>query len=390
MSMQYDAYNRPLGVTVDNWQGATPPQRITLQGRYCRLEPFSQAQHGAGLRAALELDVDGRDWAYLMPRPQTDADWESWFGMMEDSRDPLFFAIVDQASGQAVGSCSYLRIDPAVGVIEVGWLRFSPLLQRTAAATEAMYLLMRQAFDWGYRRYEWKCNALNAPSMRAAPRLGFTFEGIFRQARVNWGLNRDTAWFSLLDSEWPTNRAAMEAWLDAANFDAAGKQRRSLEECRRALAAQTRQDGVRLATLADLPQLAVLFDGYRQFYGRHDDAATSHDFIRQRLVQGDSIILVYEQAGELQGFTQLYPLYTSVAAAPACLLNDLFVAPTARRGGVGRKLLAAAAELAVARGLARLELATAHDNLTAQALYESMGWQRETHFYRYRLPLQVR
>lgn len=387
MDMQYDQYGRALGVRVDNWQGATPPQRVTLQGRSCRVEPFSRQQHGAGLRAALELDVDGRDWAYLMPRPQSDADWGNWFGMMEDSRDPLFFAIVDQASGQAIGSCSYLRIDAAGGVIEIGWLRFSPLLQRSVVATEAMYLLMRQAFDWGYRRYEWKCNALNAPSMRAAPRLGFTFEGIFRQARVNWGRNRDTAWFSLLDSEWPANRAALEAWLDAVNFDVEGKQRHSLDECRRSQAAQTQQDGVRLATLADLPQLAALFDGYRQFYGRHDDAATSQDFIRQRLVQGDSTILVYEQAGELQGFTQLYPLFSSVGAAPVWLLNDLFVAAPARRDGLGRKLLLAAGELARQHGVARLELSTAHDNLTAQALYESLGWQRDVVFRRYQLAL---
>ncbi|RKQ62202.1 RimJ/RimL family protein N-acetyltransferase [Vogesella indigofera] len=387
MDMQYDQYGRALGVTVDNWQGATPPQRVTLQGRSCRVEPFSHQQHGAGLRAALELDVDGRDWAYLMPRPQSDADWGSWFGMMEDSRDPLFFAIVDQASGQAIGSCSYLRIDAAGGVIEIGWLRYSPLLQRSVAATEAMYLLMRQAFDWGYRRYEWKCNTLNAPSMRAAPRLGFTFEGIFRQARVNWGLNRDTAWFSLLDSEWPANRAVLEAWLDAANFDADGRQRRSLDECRRSLAAQTQQDGVRLATLADLPQLAVLFDGYRQFYGRHDDAATSHDFIRQRLLQGDTTILVYQRAGELLGFTQLCPLFSSVSAAPVWLLNDLYVAEHARRSGAGRALLQAAASVAATQGVVRLDLVTAVDNAAAQALYASMGWQRDVVFQRYQLAL---
>lgn len=387
MDMQYDQYGRALGVTVDNWQSATPPQRIALQGRHCRLEPFSRQQHGAGLRAALELDVDGRNWAYLMPRPQSDADWDSWFGMMEDSRDPLFFAIVDQASGQAIGSCSYLRIDPVGGVIEVGWLRFSPLLQRTVAATEAMYLLIRQAFEWGYRRCEWKSNALNAPSLHAAQRLGFTFEGVFRQARVNWGLNRDTAWFSLLDREWPASRAALEAWLDAANFDADGRQRRSLDECRRGLVAQAQQDGVRLASLADLPQLVSLFDGYRQFYGRHDDAVASQAFIRERLLQGDSTILVYEQAGELRGFAQLYPLFSSVGVAPVWLLNDLFVAAQARRGGVGRKLLLAAGELARQHGVARLELSTAHDNLAAQALYESLGWQRDVAFRRYQLVL---
>ncbi|MDC7702260.1 GNAT family N-acetyltransferase [Vogesella indigofera] len=387
MDMQYDTYGQPLGFPVENWQGATPPQRVTLPGRSCRVEPFSRQQHGAGLRAALELDVDGRDWAYLMPRPQTDADWSNWFGMMEDSRDPLFFAIVDQASGQAIGSCSYLRIDAAGGVIEIGWLRFSPLLQRSVAATEAMYLLMRQAFDWGYRRYEWKCNALNAPSLRAAERLGFTFEGIFRQARVNWGLNRDTAWFSLLDSEWPANRTVLEAWLNAANFDAEGRQCRSLDECRRSLTAQTQQDGVRLATLADLPQLAALFDGYRQFYGRHDDAATSQDFIRQRLLQGDTTILVYQRAGELLGFTQLCPLFSSVAAAPVWLLNDLYVAEHARRRGAGRALLQAAASVAAAQGVVRLDLVTAIDNAAAQALYASMGWQRDVVFRRYQLAL---
>ena len=234
--MKFDSMGQPLGMVVDNWQGAQPPQRVTLAGRYCRVEPFSRAQHAANLRAALAQDTDGAGWAYLMPRPQSDAEWDAWFAMMEDSRDPLFFAIVDQVSGRAVGSCSYLRIDAPNGVIEIGWLRFSPLLQRTAMATEAMYLLMQQAFAWGYRRYEWKCNVLNAPSMRAAVRLGFTFEGTFRQARVNWGLNRDTAWFSLLDSEWPANRAALLAWLDAANFEQDGRQRQSLAACRVALA----------------------------------------------------------------------------------------------------------------------------------------------------------
>jgi len=307
--------------------------------------------------------------------------------MMAATGDPLFFAIVDKASGDTIGSCSYLRIDAANGVIEVGWLRFSPRLQRTLAATEAMYLMMKQAFAWGYRRYEWKCNALNAPSMRAAERLGFTFEGIFRQARVNWGLNRDTAWFSLLDSEWPANCAALEAWLDAANFDAAGKQRRTLVQCRQALAGRTQPDGVRNATLADLPQLAALFDGYRRFYGKLDDAQTSHDFIRQRLVAADSHVLVYQQQGELLGFTQLLPLFSSVLAAKVWLLNDLFVAPQARRSGVGQALLQASAALARQHGVQRLDLVTAVDNLTAQALYEDQGWQRDQRFYRYQLAL---
>jgi RimJ/RimL family protein N-acetyltransferase len=144
--------------------------------------------------------------------------------------DPLFFAIVDAKTGRAVGLASYLRIDPRVGSIEVGHLRFSSLLQRTPAATEAMALMMRRAFELGYRRYEWKCDALNAPSRAAAERLGFEFEGIFRQARLNKGRNRDTAWFSILDREWPALRPAFERWLDPANFDANGKQRARLSE----------------------------------------------------------------------------------------------------------------------------------------------------------------
>jgi RimJ/RimL family protein N-acetyltransferase len=146
----------------------------------------------------------------------------------QDSADPLFFAVVDAASGRAAGVASYLRIDPVNGVIEVGHLAFAPQLQRTRVATEAMYLMMKHAFSLGYRRYEWKCDALNAPSRRAAERLGFTFEGVFRQAIVYKGRSRDTAWFSVIDSEWPVLETAFLAWLDPDNFDADGRQRRSL------------------------------------------------------------------------------------------------------------------------------------------------------------------
>jgi len=143
--------------------------------------------------------------------------------------DPLFFAIIDLASQRAVGWASYLRIDPAMGSIEVGHVAYSPALQRTAAGTEAMYLMMRRAFDeLGYRRYEWKCDSLNAPSWNAAERLGFRYEGIFRQAWVRHGRNRDNAWFSIIDGEWPTIRSALEEWLDPLNFDTTGGQRRRL------------------------------------------------------------------------------------------------------------------------------------------------------------------
>jgi RimJ/RimL family protein N-acetyltransferase len=349
------------------------------------LQPFVRAQHGADLRAALAQDSDGAGWAYLMPQPQSEADWNHWFDTMETSSDPLFFAIVERASGQASGIASYLRIDPANGVIEVGFLRFAPGLQRTAAATEAMYLMMRQAFSWGYRRYEWKCNALNAPSLRAASRLGFRYEGTFRQARVNWGRNRDTAWFSLLDHEWPAARAALQTWLAPENFAADGGQRRSLQQCREAQTVL--ETGIRPATLADLEQLAPLFDQYRAFYGRLDDSAATLAFMRERLLRGDSRVLLAVQDGRLQGFTQLFPLFSSTLAAPVWLLNDLFVAADARRCGVATRLLQAAAQLARAHGVVRLDLATAVDNLAAQKTYEGLGWERNTAFFRYQLML---
>jgi RimJ/RimL family protein N-acetyltransferase len=169
-------------------------------------------------------------WTYLFSGPfGTAQEFAAWLAAREDSLDPLFFAIVDGPTGHATGLASYLRIETMHGVVEVGHLAFSPLLQRTRAATEAMYLMMKHAFELGYRRYEWKCDALNEASRRAAERLGFRFEGIFRQAVVYKGRNRDTAWYSIVDSEWPARRAAFEAWLDPANFDADGRQLRRLQ-----------------------------------------------------------------------------------------------------------------------------------------------------------------
>jgi RimJ/RimL family protein N-acetyltransferase len=204
-----------------------------MQGRYCRVEPLDPDRHAAALHEANSRDREGRMWTYLFSGPFASFDeYRAWLDSKRGSEDPLFFAFIDAASGRAVGLGSYLRIDPSNGTIEVGHLQFSPLMQRTAVATEAMYLMMRTAFELGYRRYEWKCDALNAGSRRAAERLGFTFEGIFRQAIVYKGRNRDTAWYSILDREWPALDAAFRAWLDPANFDADGRQRRSLAALR--------------------------------------------------------------------------------------------------------------------------------------------------------------
>ena len=220
---------QPIGPPVADWKPLPRPSHDAMHGRYCRLEPLDAARHAADLHDAYSLDRDGRMWTYLFSGPFTTRDeYRAWVESRQGSQDPLFFAVVDAAIGRATGVASYLRIDPAHGVVEVGHIAFSPLLQRTRAATEAMYLMMRHAFALGYRRYEWKCDALNAPSRRAAERLGFTFEGIFRQAVVYKGRSRDTAWYSIIDSEWPGRETAFLAWLDPSNFETDSRQKRPL------------------------------------------------------------------------------------------------------------------------------------------------------------------
>jgi RimJ/RimL family protein N-acetyltransferase len=203
-----------------------------MTGRLCRLDPLKSSIHAQELSEAHSLDAEGRNWTYLPYGPFASVDdLAAWAKSVETSEDPLFFSIIDLATARAVGWESYLRIDQEMGSIEVGHVAYSPLLQRTAAGTEAMYLMMRRAFDeLQYRRYEWKCDSLNAPSWNAAERLGFQFEGVFRQAWVRYGRNRDNAWFSILDSEWPAIRSALESWLDPANFDGASRQRRRLAD----------------------------------------------------------------------------------------------------------------------------------------------------------------
>jgi RimJ/RimL family protein N-acetyltransferase len=221
---------QPIGFAVPGWTARPRPDRSVMAGRCCRVEPLEPERHGRDLLAANTADREGRMWTYLAYGPFADhGAYHAWLAGAAESDDPLFHAIVDARSGRALGVASYLRIEPAVGVIEVGHIAYAPALQRTPAATEAMYLMMRRVFDeLGYRRYEWKCDALNEPSRRAAERLGFTFEGIFRQATLYKGRNRDTAWYSIIDKEWPDRKAALEAWLEPGNFDDAGRQRARL------------------------------------------------------------------------------------------------------------------------------------------------------------------
>jgi len=209
---------------------AKRPQRTTLDGRVIRIVPLDPVAHAGTLYDAARGEENIGLWLYLFEGPfATRADFEAHLKQKAGSDDPLFFAILDKASGDAVGYASYMRIEPAHRVIEVGSILFTPRLQRTIGATESMYLMARHVFeDLGYRRYEWKCNALNEPSRSAALRLGFTFEGIFRQHMIIKGRNRDTAWFSMLDSEWPKRKVAFERWLDPSNFNANGRQKVSL------------------------------------------------------------------------------------------------------------------------------------------------------------------
>lgn len=220
----------PVGALVDPTP-APRPSRVSLEGRHVRIVPFDLAAHGREIfEASSGAENDGL-WAYMGHGPFADfATFSATYAEAAKKDDPLLFAILDKKTGRAVGHATYLRIAPQDRAIEVGNILYTPLMQRTIGATEAMYLMARHAFeDLGYRRYEWKCNDLNAPSRRAAQRYGFHFEGIFRQHMIIKGRNRDTAWFAMLDSDWPRVKAAFEAWLDPSNFDTDGRQKTRLD-----------------------------------------------------------------------------------------------------------------------------------------------------------------
>jgi RimJ/RimL family protein N-acetyltransferase len=229
MNTRTNEFGLPIGHAIDNWTPRPLPPHTPMIGRTCRVEPLDVARHATDLHEA-NLEGDGRNWTYLGTEPFTDAEaYAEWLAKMNASGDPMFHAIVDAQTGKAVGVAAFLRIDPANGVIEVGHINYAPRLQRTVASTEAMFVMMKRVFDeLGYRRYEWKCDSLNAASRAAAERLGFHYEGTFRQALVYKDRNRDTAWFSIIDSDWPALKREYERWLDPSNFDEAGRQRTPL------------------------------------------------------------------------------------------------------------------------------------------------------------------
>lgn len=228
--------DRMLGEEVPGWKMPRRPDIAPMEGRLVRLEPLNADAHAFELQDAFQ----GHDalWDYMPYGPfASGSAYHRWARQREEGEDPRFFVLRDLASGRPGGIASYLRITPDAGSIEVGHICISPSMQRGAAATEAMFLMMAWAFEAGYRRYEWKCNALNLASRRAAQRLGFSYEGVFRQHNIIKGRNRDTAWFSVIDSEWPALAEAFRVWLDPSNFDARGRQRERLSDLTRLVRA---------------------------------------------------------------------------------------------------------------------------------------------------------
>lgn len=223
---------------LSQWSARARPARAPIEGRYVRLEPLDSVRHGDGLFAASATPDAGERFRWLGETPPQERQlFQSWLEKAAASEDPSHFAVIDKAGGRIAGRQSFMRIDTANGVVEIGNILWNDPVARRPAATEALFLFARHAFDeLGYRRFEWKCNNQNTPSKRAALRFGFTFEGVFRQHMVVKGLNRDTAWFSMVDREWPVIRDAFETWLAPENFTADGTQKRRLEDIRSGLA----------------------------------------------------------------------------------------------------------------------------------------------------------
>lgn len=227
-------YGQIVGDPVDGWTPRPTPDGTSLDGRWCRLDRLDPARHGADLIEGFAAAPDDRDWTWWRTaRPATPEAFRQYVETNASQPGLMPYAIIDRAHGRAAGHAAFLNIDAANGSIEIGMINFTPALRRHRAGTEALFLMLRHAFDTlGYRRCEWQCNSLNLPSRATAARLGFTFEGIFRQRAVTQGRNRDTAWYSMLDHEWPAHRAALAAWLAPGNFTETGFQRRSLSAFR--------------------------------------------------------------------------------------------------------------------------------------------------------------
>ncbi|CAI1561503.1 GNAT family N-acetyltransferase [Serratia entomophila] len=232
--MTFNQFGQPVGEPLPDWQPARRPGSVTLNGRFCRLEPLDPQRHHAALFAAFRQAPDGRDWTYLsIERPDNPAQMLQHLNNLQANGALVNLTVFDGASGEPVGTVAFMRIDEANGVLEIGHVSWSPAMKRRSSATEAIALMLRHAFDeLGYRRCEWKCDSHNAPSRQAALRFGFNYEGCFRYAAIAKGRSRDTDWFAITQDRWPAIGAAFERWLRADNFDAQGRQKRRLQALR--------------------------------------------------------------------------------------------------------------------------------------------------------------
>ena len=340
-----------------------------MQGRYVRLEPFDLDSHAADLFEAYRIDTEGALWTYLPYGPFADlADYQAHARGLMSGEDPFFHTIIDLSTGKPVGVATLMRIVPEQGVIETGHICYSPLLQRTPMATEAMYLFARRVFDeLGYRRYEWKCDNANAPSRRAAERLGFRFEGVFRKHLVVKGRNRDTAWFSITDDEWPRVRAAYERWLDEDNFDADGRQQWSLMT----LNAATLPAGPHTLRRADMADLDGVVDIQRAAYAKNREPLGGEPIPLQwdyADVLSDREVWLLEAGEDLAGTLIVTPKRDH-------LFVDSIAVPPQRSGqGYGNLLLTAAEIRARALGLPELRL------ITGEPLTSNIDWYRRKGF----------
>lgn len=382
MPATLNIFGQAIGLALADWHARPRPQRVTLTGRLCRLEPLDAARHADDLHAAYAQAPDARDWTYMASGPLADLDsTRRHVQAAADSADPMHFAVIDVPGGKAVGTLALMRIDAANGVAEVGHVMFSPLLQRTALSTEAQFLLMQYVFDQlGYRRYEWKCDSLNAPSRKTALRLGFQFEGVFRQAVVTKGRSRDTAWFSVIDGDWPAARAAFAAWLAPGNFDAQGMQRRALTDIRNASAAPARGQpppGIAVRPLAPESQAAwlPLWRAYQSFYGvALGDAVDQQTWARLMDPAEPMYALgAFDAQGLLLGIVHFVLHRSTWTPGPYAYLQDLFTSDQARGQGVGRALIEAVYARAAETGASRVYWLTHESNAAGRLLYDRVA-----------------